>query len=210
MSRTFWRCAVVPYISFVGVPAVHAVVCFRLSSVFMHKNNRNLYLSKRERNDSLIELKPEIRHQREIVCYYPTEIEETITQLVAGSIVEVKGRAQLGEDGAVLQIDEVLDVSTIDLSPFRTSSFHFNDRRFVIKEPVICSLEYRNNLWVYECPRYGLHASSEDRQEALRQLGEEFAFLYEGLINEPDENLTLYAIELRDLLKADSVRVKEI
>ncbi|RLG28406.1 hypothetical protein DRO03_09920 [Methanosarcinales archaeon] len=91
-----------------------------------------------------------------------------------------------------------------------TSSFHFNDRRFIPREPVICSPEYRNNLWVYECPRYGLHAFSEDRQEALRQLGEEFAFLYEGLINEPDENLTPDAIELRDLLKADSVRVEEI
>ncbi|KAF5416902.1 MAG: hypothetical protein C5S48_01565 [Candidatus Methanogaster sp.] len=91
-----------------------------------------------------------------------------------------------------------------------TSSFHFNDRRFILREPVICSPEYRNNLWVYECPRYGLHAFSEDRQEALRQLGEEFAFLYEGLIDEPDEKLTPDAIELRDLLKADSVRVEEI
>ena len=86
----------------------------------------------------------------------------------------------------------------------------FNNRRFILREPVICSLDYRNDLWVYECPRYGLHAFSEDRQEALRQLGEEFAFLYEGLINEPDENLTPDAIELRDLLKADSVRVGEI
>ncbi len=116
----------------------------------------------------------------------------------------------MGDDGAVRQIDEVLDVSTMDLLPFRTSTFHFNDRRFILGAPVICSLEYRNNLWVYECPRYGLHAFSEDRQEALRQLGEEFAFLYAGLINEPDENLTPDAIELRDLLKADSVRVDEI
>ncbi|MEA1944220.1 MAG: hypothetical protein U9N07_02605 [Euryarchaeota archaeon] len=96
------------------------------------------------------------------------------------------------------------------LSPFRTSSFHLNDRRFILREPVIRSPEYRNNLWVYECHRYGLHAFSEDRQEALRQLGEEFAFLYDGLINEPDEKLTPDAIELRDLLRADVVRVEEI
>ena len=90
------------------------------------------------------------------------------------------------------------------------SSFHFNNRRFILREPVICSPEYRNNLWVYECPRYGLHAFSEDRQEALRQLGEEFAFLYEGLINEPDANLTPDAIELREILKTDFVRVEEL
>ena len=47
MPRTFWRCAVVPYIPFVVV-SVYAVVCFRLSSVFVHKSNHNLYLSKRE------------------------------------------------------------------------------------------------------------------------------------------------------------------
>jgi len=41
------ECAVVPYISFVEV-SVCVVVCFCLSSVFVHKNNHNLYLSKRE------------------------------------------------------------------------------------------------------------------------------------------------------------------
>ena len=93
---------------------------------------------------------------------------------------------------------------------YRTSSFQLNNRRFILREPVICSLEHRNNLCVYECPRYGLHAFSEDRQEALRQLGEEFAFLYDGLINESDEKLTPDAIEFRDLLKADVVRVEDI
>jgi len=39
--------AVVPYISFVEV-SVCVVVCFRLSRVFVHKNNHNLYLGKRE------------------------------------------------------------------------------------------------------------------------------------------------------------------
>ena len=147
-------------------------------------------------------------HQREITCYYPTEMEETITQLVAGSIVEVKGKAQLNDDDTVKQIDEVLDISTVDLSPFRTSSFHFNDKSFIIREPTICSLEYHNDLWIYECPRYGLHTFSDNRQEALQQLGEEFTFLYDGLIDEPDENLTQDAIELRDLLKADVVEIE--
>jgi hypothetical protein len=148
--------------------------------------------------------------QKEITCYYPTEMEETVSQLVAGSLVEVKGRAQLNDDGSIRQIDEILDISTIDLSPFRASSFQFNNKRFILKEPVICSLEFKNNLWIYECQRYGLHTFSEDRQEALLQLGEEFVFLYDGLIHEPDENLTYDAIELRNLIKSDVVRVEEI
>ncbi len=47
MPRTFWRDAVVPHIPFVEVSTC-AVVCFRLESVFVHKSNHNLYLSKRE------------------------------------------------------------------------------------------------------------------------------------------------------------------
>jgi len=69
-------------------------------------------------------------------------------------------------------------------------------------------MKHRNNLWVYDCPRYGLHTFSEDRHEAFCQLGEEFNFLYEGLIHEPDENLTQDAIELRDVLKADVFRTR--
>jgi len=87
------------------------------------------------------------------------------------------------------------------------SLFNFKNKRFILKEPVLCTMEYQNNLWIYECPRYGLHTFSEDRHEALRQLGEEFNFLYDGLIHEPDENLTQDAIELRELLKDDIIKI---
>lgn len=149
-------------------------------------------------------------HQKEITCYYANELEETISQLVAGSIIEVRGKAQVGEDGLIRQIDEILDISSIDLSPFRTSSFKFENRHFILKEPVMCTLEYRNNLWIYECPRFGLHAFAEDRREALRQLREEFAFLVDGLMNEPDDALTQDAKELQDLLKNDLKNIEEL
>lgn len=87
--------------------------------------------------------------------------------------------------------------------------FNFNNKRFILKEPVVYSLKYLNNLWVYESPRYGLHTFSEDMHEAFCQLGEEFTFLYEGLIHEPDENLTQDAIELRDVLKEDIERAED-
>ena len=62
---------------------------------------------------------------------------------------------------------------------------------------------------MYECPRYGLHTFLKNKQEALQQLNEEFAFLYDGLINEPDDNLTQDAIELRDLLRSDLLKVEK-
>lgn len=93
---------------------------------------------------------------------------------------------------------------------FKTPSFSFNNTSFTLKKPAPCSLKYHNDLWICECLRYGLYAFSEDKQEALQQLGEEFAFLYDGLTHEPDEKQTQDAIELRDLLKSDVVKVKRI
>lgn len=110
----------------------------------------------------------------------------------------------------VKQIDEVLDISTEDISLFRTSSFHFNDKKFILKKPATCSLKYQNYLWICECPRYGLHTFSENKPEALQQLNEEFAFLSDGLIHEPNDNLTQDAIKLRDLLKSDVLKVEKI
>ena len=96
------------------------------------------------------------------------------------------------------------------LKPFNTSSFSFNNTSFILKKPATCSLKHQNGLWMYECPRYGLHAFSDNKLEALQQFNEEFAFLYNGLIHEPDDNLTQDAIELRDLLKSDVLKVEKI
>jgi len=96
------------------------------------------------------------------------------------------------------------------LKPFKKTSFSFNNTSFILKKPATCSLKYQNDLWMYECPRYGLHTFSENKQESLQQLNEEFAFLYDGLIHEPDEKLTPDAIELRDLLKSDVLKVEKM
>jgi len=101
-----------------------------------------------------------------------------------------------------------LDISTLDLSTFKTSAFHFNDKKFILKKPATCSLKHQNDLWICECPRYSLHTFSENKQEALQQLNEEFAFLCDGLINETNDNLTQDAIELRNLLKSDVLKVE--
>ena len=147
-------------------------------------------------------------HQREIECLYPTEMEDVISQLVAGSIVEVEGIAQLNPDRSVKQIDEILDIVTVDLSSFTIESFRWQQQRFVLREAVLCLPSHQDGLWIYECPRYRLHAFAADRAEALSQLNEEFAFLVEGLFNEDDASLTEDAIRLRDLLHRD-IRVVE-
>lgn len=100
-------------------------------------------------------------------------------------------------------------MSTVDLPPFGIKVFVWQNRRYILKEPVLIHLDYEGDLWVYKIPRYALHAFSPDRRNALSQLHEHFAFACDDLLCETDENLTLDAIELRDRLKSDIEDIKE-
>jgi hypothetical protein len=147
--------------------------------------------------------------QREIECTYPTEMQDQIAQLVVGSVVEVTGTALTNADGSVKEIENINNVSTIDLSPFRIKHFIWQNRKYILKEPVMAHLYYEGDLWVYKVPRYSFYAFSQERRDALSQLHEHFAFACEDLLNETDENLTLDAIELRNRLKSDISDVEE-
>ena len=96
----------------------------------------------------------------------------------------------------------VLDPET-ETRPFETCSFLWGNRNYLLRQPVQILSARQNGLWVFECPAYGLSAFSASREEALSQLQEEFAFLYDGLTNEPDEALAPDARALRDRLHAD-------
>ena len=98
--------------------------------------------------------------------------------------------------------------TTANLGPFSLGCFQWQNRRFLLKNPVTCVLDFQDGLWVYECPRYGLHTFSRSRHDALAQFNEEFACLYDGLYDEPDDALTLDAIHLRDVLRNDLETVK--
>ncbi len=94
----------------------------------------------------------------------------------------------------------VLEPET-EVRPFETYSFLWGDRNYLLRQPVQILSARQNGLWVFECPAYGLSAFSASREEALSQLQEEFAFLYDGLTDEPDEALTPDAVTLRNELR---------
>ena len=88
--------------------------------------------------------------------------------------------------------------------------FRWGNKEYILKEPVTCIPDYIDNIWVFKCPKYNLHTFSENYNEALIQLDEEFAFLCNGLLNEDNSNLTKDAIELRDVLKKDIFEIRDI
>ena len=101
-----------------------------------------------------------------------------------------------------MHVTSVLEPETV-VRPFETCSFLWGNHNYLLKQPVQILSAYQNGLWVFECPAYGLSAFSANREEALSHLQEEFAFLYDGLVAEPDEALAPDAIALRDKLLAD-------
>lgn len=138
--------------------------------------------------------------QREIKCFYPSELEGVISQLVAGSLVEVIGVARLDSQAIVQEISEVFSVDTIVLLPFRLKAFLWDDKRFILKSAVSCQPDFRSGLWVYECELLGLHAYAETREQAFRDFHEEFAAIWEGVAQERDEALAPDALALKTLL----------
>lgn len=89
-----------------------------------------------------------------------------------------------------MHLTSVLDPNT-EVRPFETCSFLWGSHNYLLKHPV----------QILSARQDGLSAFSASREEALSQLGEEFAFLYNGLIEEPDDALTPDAAALRDRLR---------
>jgi hypothetical protein len=140
---------------------------------------------------------------REITCYYSTDIEDSIKMVLPGTLIQLKGSAQVNERSEVIQIDEIYDIDQIILGEFTVDRFNAFNREFLLNKPVPCISDYKSGLWVFECPRYKLHSFHTDRALALEQFNEEFIIVCDGILHEPDNNLSHDAIELKNILLND-------
>ncbi len=141
---------------------------------------------------------------REITCYYSNEIEDSIKMVLPGTLVQLKGRAQVNEREEIIQIDEIYDIEQITTGEFTINQFGGAfEKEFILTKPVSCISEYKSGLWVFECPRYKLHSYNLDRVQALNQFHEDFIILCDGLLHEANDNLTQDAIELKNILLTD-------
>ncbi|HPZ10020.1 MAG TPA: hypothetical protein PL110_18155 [Candidatus Eremiobacteraeota bacterium] len=111
----------------------------------------------------------------------------------------------------LLAIKKIIQSNLLSyLSPFYIKEFILDNKRYILKDPVICNVDYQDDLWIYEVPRYGLHAFSKDRKEAFFQLQDEFVFLCDTFLHEEDEKLTQDAIALRDIIRKDLLKIEGI
>lgn len=137
-----------------------------------------------------VEVGPEIiavRHKGiEIECHYPESLRDQVANLLAGSFVEVTGWATLDNEGRVVRIDSVLDVETVSMDPIRLTRFEHAGVRYSLRKPVVVTVEYTDGLWVYHNEPLNLWGYGERREDALKDLQENFAYLWKEVAEEDD------------------------
>lgn len=141
-------------------------------------------------------------NNRQIRCFYESDYEEVVRELVPGSVVEIDGLATLDERGEVHQIETVLDARSVQIVPLFWSRVIHGDRVFRLKLPVQIRVDFTDGLWVHELESLGILAYARTRTESLAAFREEFAAVWDAIAGEPDEKLTADAQALKSALLA--------
>ncbi len=137
---------------------------------------------------------------REIDCVCPTSLHDQIAGLSPGSIVEVAGEAAINSQGQVERLDRLDSISTFSPGPLRITRFEHDGIVFSLKEPLVVNVEFTDGLWVYHNSPLNLWGSGERREEAIADLHDNFAFLWQELAEERDEKLDSRAQDIKRLL----------
>jgi len=148
------------------------------------------------------------RNGRDIDCFYSEPMRDQITNLMAGSMVEVTGDPTLDRHGNVIKLDRLLDVSTVSMDPLRISRFEHGGKVYVQREPFVVNVQYEDDLWTYHCPQINLWGCGERREDALKDLHENFAYLWREVAEESDGVLDSQARKIKELLRNNDVQAR--
>lgn len=76
------------------------------------------------------------------------------------------------------------------------------NRVFVLRKELTACLRQEDSLWTCEVESLYLMGYGYSAEQAISRFQDDFAATYDGLINEPDDQLTKDARQLRDAIKA--------
>lgn len=82
----------------------------------------------------------------------------------------------------------------------RISSLDSGGRLFTFKEPLVVDVDFDDENWIYHNPRLNLWGHGDTREDALRDMQENFAYLWDEIAQEQDDLLDDRAIELKQNL----------
>lgn len=140
--------------------------------------------------------------QRDIDCFYGDALRDQVANLVGGSIVEVSGLATLNDREQVQKIRQVTSISPLSMEPLRLARFEFGGRIYQLKDPIAVNIEHSDGLWVYHHSPLNLWGYSTRREDALRELHENFDYLFRSIAEEQDDQLEPVALRLKRKLRS--------
>lgn len=139
-----------------------------------------------------------IRHRGiEIECYYSESLRDEVANLMVGSYVEVTGLATVDQEGRIKKIDTVTGIETVSMEPLRMTRLDHSGFRLDFKTPVQVQVEYTDGLWVYRNEALNLLGCGERREDALKDLHANFAYLWQEFAEEEDRVLDSNALMLK-------------
>jgi len=138
-----------------------------------------------------------VRKGQEIDCYYDESLREQVSNLCAGSIVEVVGWATLTNNGRLKQLDVVTGVEAVSMEPIRISRFEHGGRVHQLREAVPFNIEFAEGVWAYSNDTLGIRGYAFKRDDALRELNEAFDFAYRDIGLAEEDSLIGKAIDMR-------------
>jgi hypothetical protein len=140
-------------------------------------------------------------NNRQVVCYYPASMEDSLRELIPGSLVEIEGRASFSADEQIDRIEEVFDARPLQLAPLFWKRIAVGDRLFFLNTPMNIDVDFRDGVWVHEFSPLGILAFAPTRKESLEAFRAEFASAWDFIASEPDDKLTSDAVRLKNALK---------
>lgn len=130
----------------------------------------------------------------QITCQFPKELESTAIKLL-GKPVIVYGGATFDAEG---NVEELTDVRRINrFTEITLERVLSKDREFVLSEPLIVSIDYKDDAWLMRNDDLGIVAMAPDYDDCLKDFGDEFALIWREYGNASDDELTKDARELK-------------
>jgi len=133
------------------------------------------------------------------IRYRKEMIEKILRYIQDGKPITLVGIAKLKNDDT---IDIVEDLTSIEylktIERHRIISSEYDIR---LSRPLVLEIDYSEDRWVMENKELSLKAQDKDYSNCLRDIEEEFAFIYNEYSNTEDNELTKDALHLKRILK---------
>jgi hypothetical protein len=133
-----------------------------------------------------------------IKCHFRKEQEEAAKRLI-GKPVIVYGEATFDAEG---NVREMVNVGQLKQFAYIELQRIFSEKEELqLQEPIIVSVDYRDDRWVMENEELGITATALDYDKSIRNFNDEFLFLWKEYGKEQDINLSIDARRLKDKIQ---------